>query len=183
MEIVTSLKNMLQSLYHNRIPILLTVSCVLLTLVFLVYFYRPPGADIGPEQPIAFSHRVHAGVKEIQCRFCHPYVTRSGFPGMPSVEKCLFCHKYIIAEHPEIKKEHDYFNTKTPTPWVKVNYIPEHVFFKHQPHIRQKIDCQECHGPVETMDRLKDAEFEMGFCISCHQEKKAQLGCWLACHN
>jgi predicted CXXCH cytochrome family protein len=66
---------------------------------------------------------------------------------------------------------------------VKVNYIPEHVFFKHQPHIRQKIDCQECHGPVETMDRLKDAEFEMGFCIGCHQEKKAQLGCWLACHN
>jgi hypothetical protein len=156
---------------------------VALTLLFLYYFYVPPASDVGPEQPIAFSHRVHTGVKEIQCRFCHPYVDRSSFPGIPPVEKCLYCHKYIIAGHPEIQKEHKYFNTKTPTPWVKVNYIPEHVFFNHKRHVKKQIDCSECHGAVETMDRLKEQKFEMAFCINCHQEKKANLDCWLACHN
>ena len=183
MDIFTSMKGMWESLLNNKSPIILTACCIVLTLVFLFYFYIVPGADIGPEQPIPFSHRIHAGVKEIQCQFCHPYVGRSRFPGIPPVEKCLFCHKYIISEHPQIQKEHDYFNTKTPTPWVKVNYIPEHVLFNHERHIRKQIDCRQCHGPVETMDRLKGTNFEMRFCIRCHQEKKVNLDCWLACHD
>ncbi len=160
---------------------------VLLVLLFLIgflfFFYFPPATNIGEAQPIAFSHRVHAGVKEIQCRFCHPYVDRSIHPGIPAVEKCLYCHQYIIANHPEIQKEHQYFNTGTPTPWKKVNYVPEHVFFNHQRHIKKGIDCTECHGRVETMDRLIGKNFKMGFCITCHREKKANLDCWTACHN
>lgn len=150
---------------------------------FLFYFYFPPSADIGAAQPIAFSHRVHTGIKEIQCQFCHSYVDRSIHPGIPPVEKCLYCHKYIIANHPEIQKEHQYFNTGTPTPWKKVNYLPEHVFFNHQRHIKKELGCQECHGQIETMDRIKGEEFKMGFCIACHREKKANLDCWTACHN
>ncbi|RTZ95375.1 MAG: cytochrome c family protein [Deltaproteobacteria bacterium] len=150
---------------------------------FLIFFYIPPAADIGAAQPIAFSHRVHAGIKNIQCQFCHSYVGRSSFPGIPPVEKCLYCHKYVIANHPEIQKEHMYFNTKTPTPWKKVFYLPEHVFFNHQRHIKKDIACQECHGPVETMDRLKGKKFKMGFCITCHKARGANLDCWLACHN
>jgi hypothetical protein len=138
---------------------------------------------MGPEQPIAFSHRVHSGHKEIQCQFCHPYVGRSRHPGIPSVEKCLFCHRYIIANHPEIKKEHWYYNTKTPTPWRKVNYLAEHVIFNHKRHIKKQILCAECHGEVETMDRIKGVNFKMVFCIECHLEKKANVDCWLACHN
>ena len=81
------------------------------------------------------------------------------------------------------KKEHNYFNTGTPTPWVKVNYLPEHVFFNHQRHIKKDLACQECHGLIETMDRIKGEQFKMGFCIACHREKKANLDCWTACHN
>ena len=110
-------------------------------------------------------------------------MSRSTFPGIPPVEKCLYCHKYIIANHPQIKKEHNYFNTGTATPWVKVNYLPEHVFFNHQRHIKKAVACQECHGAVETMDRLQHKNFQMGFCVACHRERKANLGCWLACHN
>ncbi len=173
----------LKWLRDNRLPIILTLSCAGLVCVFLFLYYGVPVMNNGPEQPIAFSHRIHSGVKEIQCRFCHPYVGRSTFPGIPPVEKCLYCHNYIIAEHPEIKKEHDYFDKKTPIPWVKVNYIPEHVFFNHQPHIKKNIDCIECHGDVEAMDRLKDADFLMSFCVDCHQLKEAKVDCWLACHN
>ncbi|MCF8069277.1 MAG: cytochrome c family protein [Desulfobacterales bacterium] len=161
-----------------------TASCAALAIFLVLFLYVWPEWKMGPEQPISFSHQVHAGVKQINCRFCHSYVDRSQHPGMPPVEKCLYCHKYIIAEHPEIKKEHNYYNTNTPTPWKKVFYLPEHVFFKHQRHIDREIQCQECHGEVEKMDRLKGVNFKMGFCIKCHREKEGTpLGCWLGCHN
>lgn len=162
------------------------LSCMaigLLTGLFLYFFYAEPAIDMGPEQPIAFSHRIHAGVKRIDCEFCHPYVRRSTFPGIPPVEKCLFCHAYIIAGHPEIRKEHQYFNTNTPTPWRKANYLPEHVLFNHQRHIKKKIVCKDCHGAVEAMDRIKGVRFKMEFCRECHLAKQANLDCWLACHT
>ncbi|MFO8083547.1 MAG: cytochrome c3 family protein [Desulfobacterales bacterium] len=167
----------------SNIPLISAISAVIFTLMFLYFFYLPPGSDIGPEQPIPFSHRVHTGVKNIQCEFCHPYVAQSSFPGLPPVEKCLYCHNYIIANHPWIKKEHEYFDTNTPTPWQKVNYVAEHVFFNHQRHIKKEIECEQCHGEVEKMDRLMAEPFRMGFCIECHREKNANLDCWLACHN
>jgi hypothetical protein len=158
------------------------IACFVLVILFLAFYYAPYVA-IGPAQPIAFSHQVHAGVKAIDCRFCHPYVDRSPFPGIPPVEKCLYCHNYIISRHPEIMKEHRYFETGTPTPWIKVNYIPEHAFFNHQPHMRRNIECAECHGNVERLDRLTKKTWWMEECITCHRREKANLDCWLACHN
>ncbi|HIJ56285.1 MAG TPA: cytochrome c3 family protein [Deltaproteobacteria bacterium] len=168
---------------RNKSIIVLIGCCFLLVALFLYFFYIPPATDIGSAQPIPFSHRIHAGVKEIQCAYCHPYVARSNHPGLPPVEKCLHCHKYIIIKHPWIEEEHRYYNTKTPTPWKKVNRLAEHVLFNHQRHINSEIKCRECHGAVETMDRIKGTQFQMGFCINCHQQKKANLGCWLACHS
>jgi hypothetical protein len=110
-------------------------------------------------------------------------VGHSNHPGLPPVEKCLHCHNYIIANHWWIQEEHRYFNTQTPTPWVKVNFLAEHVLFNHQRHIRFGIECQACHGVVEAQDRIKGKHFKMGFCINCHEEKKVNLGCWLACHS
>jgi hypothetical protein len=164
-------------------PLFLSICCLVLISGFLYFFYLYPAAGLGPEQPISFSHRIHVGVKDIQCRFCHPNVGRSTFPGMPPVEKCLYCHRYVIPDHPEIRKEHQYFNSRTPIPWVKVTYLPEHVFFNHERHIKKEIECEACHGEVKTMDRLNKVTFRMGFCIECHREKKATLDCWLSCHN
>lgn len=159
-------------------------------LVFLLaagmafFFYVYPQQELGPEQPIAFSHRVHAGVKEIDCRFCHPFVARSIRAGIPPVQKCFFCHEYIIPLHPEIRKEKRYYNTANPVPWVRVFYVPDFVKFQHQPHIRWgNVDCMECHGPVEGLDRLPAVSFQMSFCIDCHRSRGAQLDCWLACHH
>ncbi len=157
------------------------VAVLLVALLYLFYFY--PHRGIGPQQPIYFSHRVHAGVKEIHCRFCHPFVERSSNAGIPEVGKCLFCHDYIIPQHPQIVKERWHYETKTPVPWVRIYYIPDHVKFNHQPHIRMGIDCAVCHGEVRKMDRLIPVEFKMGFCIGCHKQLGAQVDCWLACHN
>lgn len=167
----------------NRGPVFWTLTGAGLVGLFLWFFYFPPAADVGAEQPIPFSHRLHAGDKAIACQFCHPYVARSRHPGLPPVEKCLYCHNHIITQHPRIREEHRYYNTQTPTPWRKVNYLPEHVLFNHQRHIRRDFPCEKCHGPIDTRDRIEGERFQMGFCIQCHQENKGNLDCWLACHG
>jgi hypothetical protein len=179
----TAFGDTLRVIGQNKAPIFYVLLAIVVSLGFVYLIFIFPHATAGIEQPIAFSHRVHAGHKAIDCRFCHPYVKRSTYPGVPPVEKCLFCHDHIIANHPEIKKEHEYFDTNTPTPWRKVNYVPEHVFFNHQRHIRKEIDCEACHGRVQAMDRVIGRDFKMGFCLECHRDRNANIGCWLACHN
>lgn len=151
------------------------------SVLWVVYAY--PSAKVGPEQPIPFSHRLHVDIKGIDCRFCHPFVERSAKAGLPEVGKCLYCHEYIIPKHPEIQKIHKYYKSDQPIPWKRVFEVADHVLFRHQPHIKKGFDCVECHGPVETADRLPYVYFEMGFCIRCHQRNEGPLGCWLACHN
>ena len=167
----------------NTVSVLLTLITLLSVAAFVYFFWVAPVRGLGPKQPIPFSHNVHSGVKQIQCQYCHPYVGYSNFPGIPPVEKCLHCHNYIIKRHPWIQKEHKYFNTQTSTPWVKVNYVAEHVLFNHQRHINGKIACRECHGPVEDLQRLPHKEWRMGMCLECHNQKNVNVDCWLACHS
>ncbi len=160
----------------------LILAGALFAAMFLLYFNA--GRGIGPRQPISFSHRVHAGVKEINCRFCHPDVERSPNAGLPTVEKCFYCHKYVIPDHPEIKNEERYLKSDTPVPWVRIFWVPDFVFFNHIPHLKWgKLDCKDCHGDVKTFDRLRRVDFQMGFCLNCHRQRGAQLDCWLACHR
>ena len=168
---------------ENRLQLVIIGSLIVLVAWVMYLFFIMPDLGAGPVQPISFSHRLHAGDKNIDCRFCHSYVDRSIHPGIPPVEKCLFCHNHIITEHPEIQKEHAYFNSGTPIPWKKVFILPEHVVFRHDRHIKKGIECESCHGDVKGTDRLKTHEFEMGFCVECHREKEANLDCWLSCHN
>ncbi len=157
---------------------------VLISGVALFYFYLFPERNIGPKQPIYFSHRVHAGVKDINCRFCHPFVERSERAGLPTVQKCFYCHEYIIPTHPQIVKEKQHLEEKKPVPWVQIYYVPDFVKFRHQPHVKwAKLDCVECHGDVKVLDRLRPVSFEMGFCLDCHRRKEAQTDCWLSCHH
>jgi predicted CXXCH cytochrome family protein len=160
----------------------LGVALLMAGMVYFFYIY--PHRYIGPAQPIPFSHRVHAGVKDIDCRFCHAFVDRGRHAGIPSMQKCFFCHDYIIPQHPEIVKERKHYDADDPVKWVRIFYLPDYVKFQHVPHMEWgKLECTECHGPVQTMDRLRPVEFEMKFCITCHKEKKAQTDCWLACHH
>ncbi len=183
MKLVSGFREIVAALQANWRPLVLAGLTIVLVLGFVYLFYVYPKAGLGPEQPIPFSHRLHAGHKAIDCYYCHSYVERSRHPGLPPVEKCLHCHKYIIANHPEIQKEHNYYNTNTPTPWRKVYLLAEHVVFNHKRHIKREIDCTACHGEIRAMDRLQGKRFKMGFCIECHREKKAPLDCWIACHS
>jgi hypothetical protein len=161
---------------------LAATAALVLAALYLEEVY--PSRGIGPRQPISFSHRVHAGVKRISCRFCHPYVERSENAGLPTVQKCFYCHRYVIPTHPEILREKAYLDAGRPVPWIRVYSVPDHVKFRHQPHVAwARLDCAGCHGPVAELDRLKPVKFQMGFCIGCHRARKAPTDCWLACHH
>ncbi|MFB3881552.1 MAG: cytochrome c3 family protein [Armatimonadota bacterium] len=157
------------------------VTCFLAALGWLTYRAAYP-YPVGPEQPLPFSHRIHAGVREINCFFCHSGADRSPVAGIPEVRKCLLCHNVIAAEFPPIKQLHGYYNRREPVPWVRVYQLPQYVHFNHEMHLAKGVDCRECHGDVKAMDRVSVAyTVDMGFCVDCHRKNGAKVDC-TACH-
>jgi mono/diheme cytochrome c family protein len=165
--------------------------------------------EAAPTQPIFFSHLVHAGSFTIACQYCHADARRSQYAGLPSVERCMGCHKIIGAQdNPEIAKIHEYWNRRQAVPWVRVFKIPEFTQFPHKPHIRAELACQTCHGPIERMrvvgartgPRLANdllhlvglrpgpPPLSMGWCVDCHRQQnatrglRAPLDC-ISCHH
>ena len=144
------------------------------------YYYE---IKFGPEQPIPFSHRFHAGEKNISCLMCHSTATTSDLAGMPPLQTCMLCHRSIIINYPPIEKlRSHYFNNK-PVEWNRVLKLPDFVYFSHRMHIINGIDCGTCHGNVKDMDRIKEAkQITMGFCIQCHRDNNATTDCF-TCHR
>lgn len=142
-----------------------------------------PGTS--PEQPINFSHRIHAGDSKIPCQHCHVYAARSINAGVPSVNKCMNCHKAVATDKPEIQKVAAYWERGEPIPWLKVHDVADFVYFPHKRHVQADVACKECHGPVETMDRVtRVATLKMKWCVQCHRDKDVENGtdCW-TCHK
>lgn len=141
-------------------------------------YYLPPA----PEQPIPFSHRFHVSSRKLNCFFCHPNATRAANAGVPSVRKCLLCHRVIIPKFPPVAKILEYERKREPIPWARVNRVAQFVHFNHQAHLARRFDCSECHGNVAAMDRVGQVHrFDMNFCITCHWRNKASDNCYV-CH-
>lgn len=138
-----------------------------------------------PVQPIAFSHKIHATDNQIPCQYCHVYASRTITAGVPSVAKCMSCHKVVKTDSPEIQKVAGYWTRQEPIPWIKVHDVPDFVYFPHKRHIKAGLACQQCHGPIETEARVtKTASLLMPWCIDCHTTKEVVNGkdCW-TCHK
>lgn len=151
-------------------------------VLFLMYSLPLNMAERSPLQPFFFSHKLHAGTNGIHCLYCHRYAPKSPIAGIPAVSDCRACHLYISPEAPEIKKLLGYWDRNEPIPWVRVNTLPDHVYFPHMMHIRAGIDCTACHGDVAVMERItRTASLKMGWCLDCHRQHKASIDCW-TCH-
>jgi hypothetical protein len=159
-------------------------------------------------QPIEFPHNTHVQTYKIDCQYCHSDARRSEYAGIPSVERCMGCHRITAADRPEIQKLADYANRREPIPWVRVYKLPEFTYFPHKAHVRAEVGCQDCHGPVESMTtvgavtgpnlvndllhlvglRPSPPPLSMGWCVDCHREQnatrntQAPLDC-VACHH
>ena len=128
-----------------------------------------------PEQPIAFSHKIHAGQYEIDCKYCHTGVTKVKNATIPSVNICMNCHNQIksgtLTGEGEIGKIVRAFNENRPIEWVRVHNLPDLAYFNHSQHVTVgNIDCETCHGPVQEMDVVRQHSLlTMGWCIDCHR--------------
>ncbi|OEK05657.1 cytochrome c3 family protein [Roseivirga misakiensis] len=124
-----------------------------------------------PKQPIAFSHKIHAGQYEIDCQYCHTGVEIGKSANIPSVNICMNCHSQIKTDSPEIKKLYTAQETGEPIEWVRVHNLPDLAYFNHSQHVKVgQIECQTCHGEIQEMEVVKQhAPLTMGWCIDCHR--------------
>lgn len=137
--------------------------------------------NYAPDQPIKFSHKVHAGVNKIDCKYCHSTAEYSKSAGIPAMELCMNCH-VLVREGArsgkfEISKVVEANETKKPVEWIRLHNLPDHVFFSHAQHVSiAKVDCQKCHGQVQEMDIMRqNSDLSMGWCINCHRDTKVNF--------
>lgn len=125
-----------------------------------------------PTQPIAFSHKIHAGENNINCAYCHTSVYKGKSANIPSANICMNCHSQIKTESPEIKKIYRAIERKQPIQWVRVHNLPDLAYFNHSQHTQVGgIQCQTCHGPIQNMEVVYQySALTMGWCINCHRE-------------
>jgi hypothetical protein len=140
--------------------------------------------DTTPRQPIAFSHKIHAGQYKMNCQYCHGGVRRSPAAGIPSMRLCMGCHQLVAANKPEIIKLRQAYENNQPVQWMKVNDIPDFVYFNHYPHVARGVQCSKCHGEIQTMAEVKPAVnlANMSWCVGCHRENQASVDCY-TCHR
>jgi hypothetical protein len=122
------------------------------------------------QQPVPFSHQHHAGELGIDCRYCHPGVETSAFAGLPSTETCMTCHSQVWKDAPVLEPVRQSWATGRPLRWVRVNDLPDYVYFNHSIHVQKGVACVECHGPVAQMPLTwKSHSLYMRWCLDCHE--------------
>ncbi|MEZ5070566.1 MAG: cytochrome c3 family protein [Bacteroidales bacterium] len=134
-----------------------------------------------PDQPVKFSHVVHAADNQIDCQYCHYTASHSKSAGIPDVNVCWNCHVLVregthSGRH-EIDKVVQAHETGTPIRWIRVHNLQDHVFFSHAQHVEAGgVACATCHGAVEEMDRVRQvSDLSMGWCINCHRDTEVQF--------
>lgn len=129
-----------------------------------------------PKQPIAFSHKIHAGQYEIECKYCHTGVMKGKSATIPSVNVCMNCHNQIkegaLYGTAELSKIQTAYNENKPIQWVRIHNLPDLAYFNHAQHVNVGgIECQTCHGPIQEMDVVRQHSLlTMGWCIDCHRK-------------
>lgn len=187
----------------NQFLMLVSAIFLLLAGAYFVYgYFMQVGVDQGyqPVQPIHFSHKIHAGDNGIDCKYCHSSARVSKTSGIPSVNVCMNCHKSIYEYNGETTAEYTkefydaqikklyaaagwddanqkYTGDSHPVKWVRIHNLPDFVYFNHSQHVSVAgVECQTCHGPVETMEVLyQHAPLTMGWCIDCHRTTNVKV--------
>jgi hypothetical protein len=186
----------------NKVLLAGVGALVVLIALVIGAFTVGPLAGGGIQQPIAFPHDVHAGTNQIPCMYCHTSADRSIDAGIPSVQVCAGCHipggvPLIAADSAGVKQLIAYWREQKPIPWVRIYDLPDHAHFPHMRHVSAGMECQECHGPVETMSVIngvwnggetatrygivKPNALQMGWCVNCHREREVRTDCFV-CH-
>jgi len=151
---------------------------VLLFILLITKFTLDGMVGIGiqqgyaPTQPIAFSHKLHAGEYEIECQYCHTGVNKGKSATIPSANICMNCHNVIKRSSPEIQKIYAAIENNEPIEWVRIHNLPDFAYFNHAQHVEVgQLDCANCHGEIQEMEVVQQrSPLTMGWCIDCHRQ-------------
>ncbi|MCA9523393.1 MAG: cytochrome c3 family protein [Myxococcales bacterium] len=167
--------------WTNKLPHAIGVGLPVVALAAIAgvwYFFSPEFTDVGyrPKQPIAYSHKVHAGDLGLDCRFCHNTIERGFYAAVPPAETCMLCHTTVRKERPTLTPLRLAFKQDKPIKWVRVHMLPDYAFFNHRVHLAAGVGCISCHGRVDTMDVVEQKKsLSMGFCLDCHRNPTPNL--------
>ena len=142
------------------------------------YYWTPKYTRVGyqPEQPIPFSHKIHAGQLQMDCRYCHSFVETAAHSNIPTAQVCMSCHSQIQKDNPKLAPLREAWETGKPVQWVQIHKAPDYVYFNHSVHINRGVSCVSCHGRVDQMDVVYHAESHaMKFCLDCHRAPEIGL--------
>jgi hypothetical protein len=134
------------------------------------------GRDQPIDQPVKFDHRHHARDDGIDCLYCHENAERTPFAGVPATSRCMGCHAQVWTDSPELTAVRASFFDSRPLAWRRVNALPKFVFFDHSIHLAKGVGCVECHGRVDRMAEVHQAEdLTMSWCLGCHRDPTRHL--------
>ncbi len=140
-----------------------------------------------PDQPVPFSHKIHAGELKMDCRYCHVNVDKAAAATIPPTATCINCHSpmgkdgapALTAVHPastKLRAVHESWESGESVPWVKIHRLPDFVYFNHAAHVNRGVSCVSCHGRIDTMEKVYQAkELSMAWCIKCHNNPEPNL--------
>jgi len=162
-------------------PAIVLVFLTGLVAVIAAILYSQGSADLSAQdrQPVDFSHELHAGQLGVNCLFCHRHATDSKTATVPSVSLCMSCHRSLNSKTAKAEKLLAYWNERKPIPWMRLQRIPDFVYFTHEMHMKGGLQCADCHGQVDRIrETPRAATYEMGWCLACHRERRASVDCW-----
>lgn len=167
--------------WANKIPRLLLILAFLgLTgvVLFFWYFGSNQFLEVGyaPEQPVPYSHQLHAGKLGMDCRYCHTSVEVASNAMIPPTQTCMNCHSQIKTDSPKLAAVRDSWATGKPIEWVRVHNLPDYAHFNHSAHVTVGVSCVSCHGRVDRMEVVTQKELlSMGWCLDCHRNPAPNL--------
>jgi hypothetical protein len=165
-------------LYAKFFALLAIISLLGGTYSIYLLNRSPYWTNVGvtPDQPVAFSHKHHAGELGIDCRFCHTSVATSAYAGMPDTETCMTCHSQIWKDSPALAAVRQSYAENKPIKWNRVVDTPGFVYFNHSIHVNKGVGCSTCHGRIDEMPiTWKFVDTEMQWCLSCHRHPEDQI--------
>lgn len=165
----------------NYLPLVAAVGVALLgggVTFGIWYYFSPKNTAIGyaPEQPVPYSHKLHAGDLGIDCRYCHANIERSHEAMVPPTQACMGCHAVVKKDSPKLTAVRASWSSGNPVEWVRVHRLADYVFFDHSVHLAAGVGCVSCHGRVDQMDVVRqDQPLNMGWCLECHRNPTPNL--------
>jgi hypothetical protein len=169
-------KHLLDYNLKVRLPIITFVVLAVFAITYYASYAERNSIGYTPEQPIKFSHKLHAGSMQIDCKYCHSGVDKSRSAGIPSVDVCMNCHSLARKDRPDIIKLTEHYEKNIPLEWKRIHKVPQFVYFNHSSHVNKKIDCVNCHGDVKQMEIVGQTNsFTMGACLTCHRKPETKI--------